>query len=85
VGVIFVHFIPLPIFFDIALAVGIGVFFMFLFDVVHPPAGGIPMMVIFGSASYAYLIIPIIFGCIMILLLAFLVHAFLLPAHYPLG
>ena len=42
VGVIFVNYIPLPIYINIALAVGIGVFFMILLNVVHPPAGGNP-------------------------------------------
>ena len=69
VGVIFVNYIPLPIYISIAIAVGAGVFLMILFNIVHPPAGGNPIIVIIGSASYDYLINPIIFGCIIILLL----------------
>jgi len=100
VGVIFVHFIPLPIYINIAAAVGIGVFLMILLNVVHPPAGGNPIMVIIGSASYDYLINPImviigsasydylinpiIFGCIIILLLAIIVNKYLLKKNYPL-
>jgi CBS-domain-containing membrane protein len=84
VGVIFVNFIPLPIYMNIALGVGVGVFFMILLNIVHPPAGGNPIMVIIGSASYDYLINPIIFGCIIILLLAILVNKFLLKKNYPL-
>ena len=84
VGVIFVNFIPLPIYINIALAVGAGVFFMILLNVVHPPAGGNPIMVIIGSASYDYLISPIIFGCIIILLLAILINKYLLQKNYPL-
>ena len=70
VGVFFVHLVPLPIYINIAVAVGIGVFVMIFINIVHPPAGGNPIMVIIGSASYDYLINPIIFGCIIILLLA---------------
>ena len=70
VGVIFVNLIPLPIYISIALAVGIGIFFMILFNVVHPPAGGNPIMVIIGSVSFDYLILPIISGCIIIISLA---------------
>ena len=81
VGVIFVNYIPLPIYINIALAVGAGIFFMILLNVVHPPAGGNPIMVIIGSASYEYLINPIIFGCIIILLLAILVNKFLLKKN----
>ena len=84
VGVIFVNFVPLPIYINIALGVGAGVFLMILFNIVHPPAGGNPIMVIIGSASYDYLISPIIFGCIIILLIAILVNKFLLQKNYPL-
>ena len=56
----------------------------FLFNVVHPPAGGNPIIVIIGSVSYEYLISPIIFGCIIILLLAILINKFILRKNYPL-
>jgi CBS-domain-containing membrane protein len=83
VGVFFVKFIPLPIYISIAGAVGIGIFLMIILDVVHPPAGGNPIMVIIGSASFEYLINPIIFGCILILLIAIIVNKFLLKKNYP--
>ena len=84
VGVIFVVFVPLPMFINIALAVGLGIFFMILLNVVHPPAGGNPIMVIIGSVSYDYLLSPIIFGCIIIISLAILINKFLLKKNYPL-
>ena len=84
VGIIFVNYIPLPIYINIALAVGAGIFFMILLNVVHPPAGGNPIIVIIGSVSYEYLINPIIFGCIIILLIAVLVNKYLLKKNYPL-
>ena len=84
VGVIFVVFVPLPMFINIALAVGLGIFFMILLNVVHPPAGGNPIMVIIGSVSYDYLLSPIIFGCIIIITLAILINKFLLKKNYPL-
>ena len=83
VCVFFVNFIPLPIYISIAGAVGIGIFLMIILDVVHPPAGGNPIMVIIGSASFEYLINPIIFGCILILLIAIIVNKFLLKKDYP--
>jgi len=55
-----------------------------LLNVVHPPAGGNPIIVIIGSASYDYLISPIIFGCILILLLAILINKLILKKNYPL-
>ena len=84
VGVIFVNYIPLPIYINIALAVGAGIFFMILLNAVHPPAGGNPIIVIIGSVSYEYLINPIIFGCIIILLIAVLVNKYFLKKNYPL-
>ena len=84
VGVIFVNLIPLPIFINIAIAVGAGIFFMILLNIVHPPAGGNPIMVIIGSVSYDYLLSPIIFGCIIIISLAILINKFLLKKNYPI-
>ena len=84
VGVIFVNLVPLPLYISIALAVGVGIFLMILLNIVHPPAGGNPIMVIIGSVSYDYLISPIIFGCIIIISLAILINKFLLKKNYPL-
>ena len=84
VGVIFVSLIPLPIYINIPLAVGFGIFFMILLEIVHPPAGGNPIMVIIGSVSYDYLISPIIFGCIIIISLAIIINKYILKKNYPL-
>ena len=84
VGVVFVILVPLPLYINIALAVGVGIFLMILLDIVHPPAGGNPIMVIIGSVSYDYLLSPIIFGCIIIISLAILINKFLLKKNYPL-
>ena len=84
IGVIFVNLIPLPIFINIAIAVGAGIFFMILFNVVHPPAGGNPVIVIIGSVSYDYLFFPIISGCFIIILLAIIINKFILKKNYPL-
>ena len=46
IGILFVNYISLPIFINLALAVGFGVFFMIIFNVVHPPAGGNPIIAI---------------------------------------
>ena len=84
VGVVFVTLVPLPLYINIALAVGVGIFLMILLNIVHPPAGGNPIMVIIGSVSYDYLLSPIIFGCIVIISLAILINKFLLKKNYPL-
>ena len=84
VGVIFVNFIPLPIFLIIPIAVGFGIFLMIILDVVHPPAGGNPIMVIIGSASFEYLFSPIITGTIIILLFGVILNKYILKKNYPL-
>ena len=84
VGVIFVSLIPFPIYINIALAVGVGIFLMILVNVVHPPAGGNPIMVIIGSVSYDYLFFPIIIGCFIIIFLAIIINKFILKKNYPL-
>jgi len=83
IGILFANYIPLPIFINIALAVGVGIFFMIILDVVHPPAGGNPIIVIIGGVSYEYLINPIIFGCIIILLFGIILNKFILNKNYP--
>ena len=84
VGVFFVNLITLPIYISIALAVGVGIFLMILLNIVHPPAGGNPIIVIIGSVSYDYLILPIVSGCIIIISLAILINKFILNKKYPL-
>ena len=84
VGVIFVNFIQLPIFLIIPVAVGFGIFLMMILDVVHPPAGGNPIMVIIGSASFDYLFSPIITGTIIILLFGIILNKYILKKNYPL-
>ena len=49
VGLIFLYFVPLPLFLIIPLAVGFGVSLMILLNVTHPPAGGNPIIVIMLS------------------------------------
>ena len=83
VGMIFLYFIPLPLYLIIPLAVGFGVGFMILFNVTHPPAGGNPIIVIMGSVSVDYLLTPVISGSIIILFFAIIINKFILKKNYP--
>ena len=83
IGVIFVNFFPLPIFITIPIAVGIGIFFMILLGVTHPPAGGNPIIVIIGSASFSYIINPIIIGTIIVLIFGIILNRLILKKEYP--
>ena len=84
VGIIFVNLIPLPTFIMIPVAVGLGVFFMILADVTHPPAGGNPIIVIIGSASFSYIISPIIIGRAIVLVFGVVLNRFILKKEYPM-
>ena len=85
VGVIFVNFVPLPLYLSIPLAVGIAVGLMILLNVTHPPAGGNPVIVLMGSASYNYLLNPIIFGCIILIVFGVILNRFIAKKKYPLA
>ena len=84
VGVIFLYFLPLPIFVIIPLAVGIGVTLMIALNVTHPPAGGNPIIVIIGSVSLDYLINPVILGSIIILVFGIILNRLILKKKYPI-
>ena len=84
IGVVFVNFIPLPLYLSIPLAVGIGVGLMILLNVTHPPAGGNPVIVLMGSASYNYLLNPIIFGSIILILFGVILNRLIAKKKYPL-
>ena len=83
VGVVCLFIIPLPEYILIPLAVGLGVGLMILFNVTHPPAGGNPIIVIIGSASFDYLFSPVITGSIIIIIFALVINRFILKKSYP--
>ena len=83
VGVIFVNFVPLPIFIIIPVAVGIGVGLMIILNVTHPPAGGNPIIVIMGSVSFEYLISPVISGSIIVIVFGIILNKFIAKRNYP--
>ena len=84
VGIVFLFFTALPAFIVIPLAVGLGVSLMILFKVSHPPAGGNPIIIIIGSVSIDYLIIPIITGSIIIIVFGIVLNRLILKKKYPI-
>ena len=84
VGMIFLHFIPLPLYMIIPLAVGFGVGFMIFLNVTHPPAGGNPIIVIIGGVSFDYLLSPVITGSIIIIIFSIITNRYILKKNYPI-
>ena len=82
-GIIFLYIVPLPVYFLIPLAVGLSVTLMILMNVVHPPAGANPIIVIIGSVSIDYIINPIIIGSIIILIFGVVLNRLILKKKYP--
>ena len=83
VGVICLYILPFPNYILIPIAVGLGVGFMILFNVTHPPAGGNPVIVVMGGVSLDYLFSPIITGSIIILVFGVVLNKFILKKKYP--
>tara|TARA_B100002019_G_scaffold249473_1_gene228884 strand:- start:1797 stop:2279 length:483 start_codon:yes stop_codon:yes gene_type:complete len=83
VGVICLYILPFPNYILIPIAVGLGVGFMILLNVTHPPAGGNPVIVVMGGVSLEYLLSPIITGSIIILVFGVVLNKFILKKKYP--
>jgi len=83
VGVICLYILPFPNYILIPIAVGLGVGFMILLNVTHPPAGGNPVIVVMGGVSLEYLLSPIITGSIIILVFGVILNKFILKKKYP--
>tara|TARA_B100001996_G_scaffold116171_1_gene87970 strand:- start:2510 stop:2974 length:465 start_codon:yes stop_codon:yes gene_type:complete len=84
VGIIFSHFVPLPIYLLIPLATGFGITLMILLNVVHPPAGANAIIVIMGGVSVNYLVNPMLIGTLIILFFGVILNRLILKKKYPL-
>ena len=82
-GILILNFLPVDQILQISIAVGLGIFTMILFGVTHPPAGGNPIVVILSAASYDFLLNPIVFGSLIIIIYAIIINRFILKKNYP--
>ena len=84
IGIVFLYIVPLPVYLLIPLAVGFSIALMMLMNVVHPPAGANPIIVIMGGVSLNYLINPIIIGSLIILFFGVILNRLILKKKYPI-
>ena len=81
---ILVSHLSFSITFVIPIAVGLGIFFMILLNSTHPPAGGNPILIILGGHSFDFLLSPLISGCVVIILQAYLINNVILKRDFKL-
>jgi CBS-domain-containing membrane protein len=53
-------------------------------NVTHPPAGGNPIIVLVGGYSFEFIITPIITGCVLIIIQAFIINNYILKRKYKI-
>ena len=83
IGILFLKFISFPVYIIIPLAVGLGISIMIFLKVTHPPAGGNPIIMISGGASFEYLLSPVISGSIILIFLGILLNRYVIKNNYP--
>lgn len=82
VGIIFANLAPVD-FWSLGLAVGSGIFLMIVLKVIHPPAGGNPLLIMLGGhTNFAFALYPILAGSCLIVLIALIYHAFVSRLEY---
>ena len=56
---------------------------MIALNVTHPPAGGNPIIIIMGSVSFDYLLMPVVTGSIIVVVFGIILNKFILKKEYP--
>ena len=82
VGIIFNETIGFS-FYSLGLAVGVAVTFMIYLKIMHPPAASNPLVVLFTDVSFEYILFPVIFGTLAIILMSIFLNRIVLKRKYP--
>ncbi|HEY6837259.1 MAG TPA: HPP family protein [Geobacteraceae bacterium] len=67
----------------IALAVGASIFLMYLTRTVHPPGGATALIGVQGHAGPAFILMPVLFGAMILLLVALFTNNVVHHRQYP--
>ena len=82
VGIIFNETIGFS-FYALGLSVGTAVSLMVYLKIMHPPAASNPLVVLFTDVSFEYILFPVIFGTIAIIIMSILINKIVLKRKYP--
>ena len=82
VGIIFNETIGFS-FYSLGLAVGVSVALMIYLKIMHPPAASNPLVVLFTDVSFEYILFPVIFGTIAIIVMSIFLNRIVLKRKYP--
>ena len=82
VGIIFNETIGFN-FYSLGLAVGVAVTLMIYLKIMHPPAASNPLIVLFTDVSFEYILFPVIFGTIAIIVMSIFLNRIVLKRKYP--
>ena len=82
VGIIFNETIGFN-FYSLGLAVGVAVTLMIYLKIMHPPAASNPLVVLFTDVSFEYILFPVIFGTIAIIVMSIFLNRIVLKRKYP--
>jgi len=82
VGIIFNETIGFS-FYSLGLAVGVAVTLMIYLKIMHPPAASNPLIVLFTDVSFEYILFPLIFGTIAIIVMSIFLNRIVLKRKYP--
>ncbi len=82
VGILFNELMGMT-FISLGLAVGSTVSLMIYLKVIHPPAAANPLIALFTDVSLEYIVFPVLFGSLTIIILTVLINRLILKRNYP--
>ena len=71
-----IYSLPLSVFFTVSL--------MVYFKITHPPAGANPIVIVLGQHSWFFLFFPVLFGSLLLFILAVCYHKLVTKIPYPI-
>ena len=69
-------------FISLGLSVGLAVFVMASFNIIHPPAGANPIIAVLGGKGLSFVLLPVAVGALFIVLFA-IIYSRMIGRKYP--